>query len=87
MNDVEFMVNNNADVRRYAIRRAAALKKKRQLQRMLLCIGALAATAICGVILGTIGAVHSVLAAVISVMSVMTACFTLGMYAAKVIRK
>ena len=87
MEDVEFMVNNHADVRSYAIRRAEARRKKRQHKRMLLSIAAFALVALCMVILGKAGAVHQMLAAFIYATSAMAACFTLGMYVAMLIRK
>lgn len=87
MNDVEVLVNNHADVRSYAIRRAIAQRKKRQLKKLVLWICAFAASALCALILWVNGAVHDTLAALMMVASSMAGCFTLGLYVAKVNRK
>ena len=85
--DVETLVNNHADLRRSAIRRVEARKKKRHLQKLMLHITLFAVLAACMVILGKIGAVHCLLAAFIYAVSAMAACFTLGMYVATLLRK
>ena len=87
MNDFELMVNKNSDVRCYAMQRAAAQRKKRQVRKAILRIGVLAATAIGSVILGEIGAISYKLAAVVTITAAMAASFTLGLYWAMVRRK
>ena len=87
MNDVESMVNKNADMRSYAKHFAAAKRRQLRLERMLLSIKVLAAIAIFVIFLGAIDAIHFMLATVIAIMSTMAACFALGMYIAMVIRK
>ena len=86
MNDLEKIVNTNADLRRFARARALARKRKRRLNMMLICICAQALIALSMVIFGSIGVVHNLLAVIISVLSVMAACFTLGAYMEKVKR-
>lgn len=80
MNDFEKIVNTNADLRRFALARKHARKRKRRCTMMLSCIGALALVALTTVICGSFGAVHSLLAVIISVTSTMAACFMLGLY-------
>lgn len=86
MKDFESLVNHNADVRTYARRRAEARKRKRQLQKMVLCIVALAAIAACMVILGSIGVIPCTFAAFIYGSTAMGACFTLGLYVSTLLK-
>ena len=87
MSDVEIMVNKNADVRGLARMRIAAKKRERRLNKLLLCTGLFAATAICAVALGQAGAIHILLATGVSVLATMAGCFTFGFYVASAIRK
>ena len=86
MNDVELLVNNNDDVRRYVRRRTEARRRKHQLQKQALCIAGFAVTAGCMVLLGSIGAIPSILAAFVSAVTAMATCFTLGLLVATLIR-
>ena len=84
MEDIELMVNKNAGIRHYAMMRAAARKRKRQLRMMALCIGLLLATTAGAVALGAIGAIHYLAATIVAIGAAATASFILGLYMGKV---
>ena len=87
MNEIESIVNRNADRRWLARARAIARKRARKLRVMQMGIYALAFIAIFTMFFGAIGAVHSVLASVVSVASAMAASFALGLYVEMVRRR
>lgn len=87
MEDVEYIVRRDADMRVWAKRKAAARRFERRLRNMLLRVLVLATITIFIVFFGAIGAIHSTLATGVSVVLTMTGSFILGKYVEATKRK
>ena len=80
MEDIEYMVNKNADMRSLAYQRAAARKMERKLRNMRLFIGVLAAIALSTVIFGAFNVIHSTLCVIVATLAVIAGVFVSGQY-------
>ena len=80
MSDIEAIVNKNHDERSHDRVRSASHKRILRLRKLHkeICVSAL--IAICAVLCGCVGALHTLLATIISVTSTMFGCFVLGQY-------